>query len=187
MKFIILSFLFPSLAFAIEGTFYFANEVKVSNINRVELVYPQSPMGQERLQELLDQGYDCPMALQFRRCAKNVNETQFADSIAHFKPKFDQITFSSIKSKNTLYQGEGYVEYKADQEITTPTQKYSPAVYIEMTNLEKMTAGDVNAGNYLAFVVEKDQIFHTLDVSVKESQWVFRVYSLEVKYSAKKN
>lgn len=190
MSFLKISFLFfllPSFGFAAEGVFEFSNEVFVSQVSRVEIVYPESPQGQTRLEELINDGYVCPVALQFRRCRKIIEESTFPEKIKSYQPKFSQITFGPIKSLNTLYQGEGYTQYLADQDVYTSEQHYSPVKYIEMKDFTKVTVGDVNSYNYLGFVIGAEHILHTLDVTVTDSKWVFRTYSLEVKYTLTKS
>lgn len=165
-----------STAWGLEGHFTYQGEQQTLSTVRKETIYTGSAAGKERLLELRAEGYNCSPKLQFFQCTLSMEPESLKDI---FTPKAQDVIFGPVIALNTQYQGEGFIQYEADQNVIVNGTSYSKATYYELKEFVKVAVGNPDSSNYHSFIIGKNSIASVEQKNQTESKWVYKTHWVE--------
>lgn len=163
-------------AWGLEGHFVYQGEQQTISTVRKETIYTGSAQGKERLAELREEGYSCSPKLQFYQCTLSLEPESLKDV---FNPKAQDVVFGPIKALNTKYQGEGFLQYEADQTVMINGISFNKATYYELKEFVKVAVGTPDSGNYHSFIIGKNSLTSVEQKNQTESKWVYKTHWVE--------
>jgi len=172
--------LFAINAFAVEGNFSYKGSAQVETAIRYETVYPAAAAGKLRLQELLNEGYQCASKLQFVQCHLIVNDTSI-DLTQLDIPQ--SLLFNPMGPTDNETVGTDVKTYDVNQSILVDNKYYELGHYIENGDLIKVSVGSLDKGDYYSFVATPDALTYIFEKTKTESQWIYTRYWIGAEYS----
>ena len=168
--------LLVSAVWGLEGHFVYQGDQETISTVRKETIYPGSAQGKARLQELREEGYNCSPKLQFFQCTLSMEPESLKDI---FNPKAQDVVFGPVKALNTQYEGEGLVQYEADQTVTVNGVLFAKATYYEFKNFVKVAVGNPDSSNYFSFIIGKNSVTSVEQKNQTESKWAYKTHWVE--------